>query len=337
MERMREKERVYKALRHEDTDMVPYQISFSTPAHKKMAIHYKDENFVRRIGNHLVMIEPKTEWREIKPDFWRDDFGVTWDRTMDKDIGNPIPVLENPTLKDYRFPDPFKKDRFNKYPQFIDKNKNLFILSCLDFSLFERAWALRGMDNLLTDMILHPEFVEDFLDRILEYNLDIIKQTLGFNIDGCGFGDDWGQQNGLIMGPRFWRRFIKPRIAKMYAKVHDIGKVLMIHSCGDVKEIFPDLIEVGVDIFNPFQPEVMNVFKIKESYGDKIAFYGGVGIQKTLPYGTTEQVKKEVKTLLEKIGKRGGYILSPSHAIPGDVPIGNIVALVEAVQKQRKE
>lgn len=334
---MKEKERVYKALKHEDTEMLPYHISFTIPAHKKMAIHYKDENFEESIGNHLAIIEPKTEWREVKPNFWRDEFGVTWNRTIDKDIGNPIPVLENPTLKGYCFPDPFRKDRFDKYPEFIDKNKNLFVVSALGFSLFERAWALRGMENLLCDMVFHSEFVEDLLDHILEYNLGIIKQALWFDIDSHLTGDDWGQQNGLIMGPKFWRKFIKPRIAKMYREIYKAGKMVMIHSCGDIREIFSDLTEIGVDIFNPFQPEVMNIFKMKERYGDKITFFGGVSIQETLPHGTTGEVRKEVKTLLEKIGKKGGYILSPSHAIPWDVPVENIVALIEVVQKQKKE
>lgn len=337
LEEMTEKERIYKTLGHQDTDLVPWHISFTIPAYKKMASYFEDRDFGERIGNHLAIIEPETEWREVKPDLWQDEFGVTWDKRMDKDIGNPIPVLENPTLKGYRFPDPYKKGRFGRYLECIDKNKNLFILSDLGFSLFERAWTLRGMENLLTDMVFHPEFVDDLLDHIVEYNLGIIKQALRFDIDGCRFGDDWGQQNGLIMGPKFWRQFIKPRIDGMYAAVHKAAKIVMIHSCGDVEEIFPDLIEVGVDIFNPFQPEVMDIFKMKESYGDRITFYGGVSIQKTLPYGTPKQVRKEIKTLLEKIGRKGGYILSPSHDTPGDVPVENILALMEVVQGQKKK
>ena len=136
------------------------------------------------------------------------------------------------------------------------------------------------------------------------------------------------------MGPDHWRRFIKPRLARMYARVREAGKVVMIHCCGDVKEIFPELIEIGVDIFNPFQPEVMDVYQMKALYGDRITFFGGISIQHTLPYGTTEEVKQEAQERMVRVGKDGGYILAPSHAIPKDVPLENMLALLEAVQNQ---
>ena len=336
---MTKKERILKSLNFEESDIVPYHFGFTGPAYKKVSEYYHNENFMKKIGNHLASIEANTDnaWEEISPNLWRDEFGVVWDRMIDKDIGTVKGcILKSPSLKNYTFPDPYKKGRFDKYPSFTKENPDLFILQDIGFSLFERAWTLRGMENLLTDMILNPKFVDELLDKILEYNLGILKQATEFDVDGCRFGDDWGQQRGLIMGPKLWKRFIKPRLAIMYGKVKEKGLPVFIHSCGDVKEIFPDLIDIGVNVFNPFQPEVMDVYEIKRKYGKNLCFYGGLSIQHTLPYGSPEEVKEEAKKLIKEIGKGGGYIFSPSHDIPKDVPLENILAVIETAQKQEK-
>ena len=333
---MTPKERVRTILRHRDADIVPYHLSFTIPAARKMADHL-GENFLDEIGNHCAMIEaqPPDTWEEIRPDVWRDEFGVVWNRTIDKDIGTVEgTVLPEPTLKGYMFPDPDRPGRFDPYPAFIEASRDRFAFGGIGFSLFERAWTMRGMGNLLEDMLLHPSFVEELLDAILQYNLTIIDRILQFDVDGVRFGDDWGHQRGVMMGPRLWRTFIKPRIARMYGKVKDAGKVVMIHSCGAVEELLPDLIEIGLDIFNPFQPEVMDVYAVKRKYGEDLTFFGGVSTQQTLPYGTPAEVKTEAKRLMREVGRGGGYVLAPAHDIPRDAPLENLLALVEAVQEQ---
>jgi len=164
--------------------------------------------------------------------------------------------------------------------------------------------------------------------------LGIIEASVQFDIDAMMFGDDWGQQRGLLMGPRLWRRFIKPRIREMYQASKSAGKFVFIHSCGDVKELFPDLIECGLDCFNPFQPEVMDVFEMKRQYGQDLCFYGGISTQKTLPYGTPDDVRAEVQANIERVGANGGYIASPAHAIPGDAPPENIDAMIQVLRNQ---
>ena len=120
----------------------------------------------------------------------------------------------------------------------------------------------------------------------------------------------------------------------MYQAVKKKDKYVFIHSCGKVDEIFPDLIECGVDLFNPFQPEVIDVFEMKRRYGKSLSFFGGISVQKTLPFGTVSDIKKEVKDLLEKIGVEGGYVASPSHAIPPDAKPENIAAMIDILQNQ---
>ena len=190
------------------------------------------------------------------------------------------------------------------------------------------------MEELLMCMLTDKDFVNRLLDKLVEYNLGIIEHACSLDIDIFRFGDDWGQQQGLIMGIDLWREFIKPRIRRMYELVRSKGKRVMIHCCGKIDEILPELIECGLDIFNPFQPEVMNVFEVKKRHGDSLSFYGGISIQRTLPYGTVEEVKVEVKRLLEVVGENGGYIASPSHDIPADARPENIAAMIEVLQKQ---
>jgi uroporphyrinogen decarboxylase len=190
------------------------------------------------------------------------------------------------------------------------------------------------MEQLLMYMLSNKDFVNQLLDKILEYNVGIIEHSCCLDIDIFRFGDDWGQQRGLIMGIDLWREYIKPRIKKMYELVKSEGKRVMIHCCGKVDGLFPELIECGLDIFNPFQPEVMDVVENKRRYGDRLSFYGGISIQKTLPYGTVEEVKGEVERLIEIVGENGGYIASPSHDLPADAKPENIAAMIEVLQNQ---
>lgn len=334
---MTPRERVYAALQFHDTDIVPYEVGFTVPAYQKMAEHYGDPDFQSKIGNHLAGISHRqcSPWVEVEPGHFKDEWGVIWNRTIDKDIGNvENRVLPEPTLAGCEFPKMPSPGLFELYPRFIEQNPDLFRISSIGFSLFERAWSMRGMENLLMDMIEHPGFVHELFDRICDLNVAQIDEAMKFDIDAFQFGDDWGSQAGLMMGPTLWREFIKPRIRRMYQHVRAAGKFVMIHSCGKVQELFPELVECGLQVFNPFQPEVMDVFEMKRQYHGRLAFYGGISVQRLLPHGTPDEVRTEVRRLLRELGKSGGYIASPSHAVPGDVPAENLAAMIEVLQNQ---
>jgi len=183
-------------------------------------------------------------------------------------------------------------------------------------------------------MIENPEFVHKLLDRILAFNLRLIEHACAYDIDAIMLGDDWGQQRGLIMGPALWREFIKPRIRQTYQAIKARGKFVFIHSCGRVQELFPELIECGLDVFNPMQPEVMDVAEIKRQFGDSLSFYGGISTQRTLPFGTVRETRDEVRRLIDVLGCDGGYIASPAHAIPADARPENVLAMIQVLQNQ---
>lgn len=334
---MTSRERVRAALNFQQPDIVPYNIGFTIPAREKMASYYGDPDFLNKLGNAFLGLthQRKNAWVETQPGHWKDEFGVVWNRTVDKDIGIvEKTILQQPTLAGYEFPDPNEPGMFDHYAHTIEANRDRFVISSIGFSLFERAWTLRGMENLLIDMVENPGFVHELLDRICDYNLALVEQALQFDIDACYFGDDWGSQRGLIMGEARWREFIRPRLERMYGRVRKAGRFVVIHSCGMVQSVFPDLIECGLNMFNPFQPEVMDPYEMKRQYHGRLAFYGGISIQRLLPFGTPDQVREEVKRLLDEVGRGGGYVAGPSHALPGDIPAQNIAAMIEVLQNQ---
>jgi uroporphyrinogen decarboxylase len=331
---MTPREIVLAAIRFENPPYVPWDVGFTVKPAEKLKRHFGSEDLRPFIRNHIVELKsPTRDFLEEAPGMFRDAYGVLWDRTIDRDIGTPCEYpLHGPTLKSYSFP-PIHPQR-ERHQELIASLPGFAVRFSIGFSLFERAWTLRGMENLLMDFVERPRFVHELLDAICEHNLQLIQWGLQLNPDIVHFGDDWGQQHGLIMGPRHWREFIKPRIKRMYTAVREAGKVVSIHSCGDVDELFDDLVELGLNLFNPFQPEVMDVYALKRKYHGRLAFHGGLSTQRVLPFGTPEEVRAEAHRLIREIGRGGGYIFAPAHAVPGDVPRENILAFMEVLQSQ---
>lgn len=333
-------QRVIQSLKHNNTDIIPYQINFTRQEHDKVAKYLADMDFAEKIGNHIegtyfngFLIE------DIEyPGYFKDDFGVRWNRNgADKDIGVIAGIVINePIINSFEFPE-IKEDALKeKYRSLVSNGNDSFKIGGVSFSMFERAWSLRSMENFLMDMVLEPEFTEYLLDGICEFNLQVIDLALTYDIDGFYFGDDWGQQTGLIMGPTLWRKFLKPRIARMYDRVKSKGKFVIQHSCGDIHEIFPDLIEIGLDVYQTFQPEIYDIKKVKKEYGNYLAFWGGISTQRLLPYATPEEIRKVTVETLKIMGENGGFIAGPTHAVSGDVPPENIVLLIDILKNQER-
>jgi uroporphyrinogen decarboxylase len=314
---------------------VPWSLGFTYEAAQKLKEHYHSEDLDPFLQDHLLGLGNGIGFfTDMGSDKFQDVFGVIWDRSVDKDIGVVTNMpLKDPTLAGYHFPNPLDPQFFAGIPEKIAFRGDRFRVFSIGFSLYERAWTMRGMGNLLMDFVDNPRFVDELLNTIADYNIAQVKKALKYDIDAVHFGDDWGQQHGLQMGPKHWRRFILPVLQRMYAVVHQAGKFISIHSCGDVDELFPDLVGIGLNLFNPFQPEVMDVYGLIQQYRGRLAFHGGLSTQRTLPYGSRADVRAETLKLLEA-GREGGYIFAPAHAVEGDVPLENMIEFIGILQSQ---
>jgi uroporphyrinogen decarboxylase len=314
---------------------VPWSFGFTKEAKEKLLCHFGVQDLEPVLQNHLVKLGSDIGFfDDLGNNLVKDVFGVVWDRSIDKDIGNVSGcVFANPTLKGYNFPDPLDRRFFADIPEKLSLYGERFRVFQIGFSLYERAWTLRGMQNLLMDFYDHPAFVHELFNTICEYNIAQIQEALKYDIDAVYFGDDWGQQHGLQMGPVIWRKYIYPVLKRMYGVVRAAGKYVFIHSCGDVDELFDDLIDIGLNCFNPFQPEVMDVHRLLTHYRGRLTFHGGLSTQLTLPFGSVDQVRQETARLLQA-GSVGSYILAPAHDVEGDVPLSNMLAFIEMAQAQ---
>ena len=314
---------------------VPWQFAFTAGAREKLVTRYGTDDLEAAVGNHMLMLKRSTgSFTDIGGGFVRDVFGVVWDRTLDADIGFPANVvLPEPTLDGLELPDPLDPRFYRGWDVLAAGRGDRFAVFSASFSLYERAWSLRGIENLMLDFYDHPRFVHDLLDALADFNIAQVREALRHGIDAVYYGDDWGQQRGLLMGRPLWDEFIRPPVARMYAAAHDAGKFVMNHSCGDVDELFDDLIALGLDCTNPFQPEVMDVDELLPRYRGRLAFLGGLSTQKTLPYGSADDVRQESRHLLD-LGSEGGYVFAPAHAVQRDVPLENMLAFIETAHAQ---
>jgi len=332
---MTNRERVLAAVRHGDLDYTPHNVFFTKQMLNKMVEHTKNAEFINKIGNHISR-ERISSFRVPIPGregYAMDEFGVVFDQTgMDKDIGNVI-EFQIGSIDELARYDPPPVDEAQLHRQcglLVSAKGENFSMASLGFSLFERAWTLCGMEDLLCYMMTDAGVVHSLFAKLTERNLKILKIVLEYDIDAVYFGDDWGQQRGLIMGPELWRSMIKPCFARMYGAVRAAGKTVVQHSCGDLREILDDFSEIGMDIYQTFQPEIYDIVKYKEKLRGKLTIWGGISTQAHLPFKTPDEIYEITKNTIEVLGKGGGYIAAPTHDVPGDVPPENIEAMVRA-------
>jgi len=260
-----------------------------------------------------------------------DGYGSQWESGSIMHLVRP--ALSKPSLGGFAWPDVDalwheSRDALKaRFAGHTDRFRAVFI----PFGPFERAWTLRGFTEILTDMIAEPAFCEDLFEAILHHQMDMIEHLVTLDIDAVLFSDDWGQQNGLIMGPDLWRRYLKPRMAKMIGRVHEAGKKAVLHCCGCVTEILPEIIDMGLDCLESVQPEAMDVFELKRIYGRDIAFWGGGPSQSLIPFGPPEEIQHRFKRLRDEVGAGGGYICAPAKEILDGTPVANAVAAIEGL------
>jgi len=201
-------------------------------------------------------------------------------------------------------------------------------------SLFETSWYLRGQEQLLIDLYDNPDLATAILDTVNNTLIEGARRLAQAGVDILRLGDDVGSQRAMLMSPDTWRRWFKPRLANLIRATKSVKPEMLVfyHSDGYIEPVIPDLIEIGLDVLNPVQPECMDPADLKRLYGDQLAFWGTIGTQSTMPHGSANDVRRVVRERIETVGPEG-LLLAPTHVLEPDVPWENIEAFVDAVEE----
>ncbi len=334
---MTNKDWIQRVLEHDDGVAVPYNLPLSPPARQKLERYYGTSDVEESLDLPIRM----TGTQSIKPLYAspeeygsriRDEFGVLW-TTNEIDRGAPVgPCIREPDPARYHFPDPTAGYRFEDLDEWCEENAEHYTIIWVG-DLWERATFMCGMERLLTYVATEPDFVDWLLTGLADYilrTMDVLFDRFPF--DGIALSDDYGTQKSLLISPDCWRRVVKPRLAEIFTKAKQWERTIFLHSCGNVRAVVPDLVELGLDILHPIQPEALDILELKREFGDRLAFCGGLGTQQFLVNATPREVRDEVHRLKREMGRGGGYILEPGITLQADVPLENIVALIEAAR-----
>jgi uroporphyrinogen decarboxylase len=355
---MKPRIRVETALRHEQPDRCPFQVSF-TP---EFARRLRRELGMERNAGHNPhgggnlydleialgqdMLLTSVGWANCyyqQDEPYTDEWGIPWKLV---DYETPYgkgryteiaghPLADDSAIDSYVPPDPNRPELYAEAERVIREYKtDYWIVGVTVTTIFECAWALRGLSRLMKDFVGAPARAEALLDIPYQYHLTAARRLVELGVDMLWLGDDIGAQTGMMISPAHWRRFLKPRMATFISTLKAINPELKVayHSDGDVYPIIPELIEIGLDVLNPVQPACMDPARLKREFGERLCFWGTIDEQHTLPFGSAADVRNEVLARINTVGEGGGLILSPTHHVQLDTPMENFRAMVDAVR-----
>jgi uroporphyrinogen decarboxylase len=371
---MSHRERVLTALNHREPDRVPVDLggTFATtltiPSYERLKAHLGISSPTRAMssrGRTAVLDEELLRSYEVDtrglmlrsamhvpdrvlPDgSYVDEWGVTWSRPedghfidTDSPFRGPAPSLKD--LEAFSWPDPDDPSRVSGLrdeARELHENTDYAVILNAPFWLVHQSQWLRGFDEWLVDLLLHPEFASALMDRVEDVLLKIIANAL----DACGeyvdivfTADDLAHQNAPFMSLELYRKMIKPRQTRAMNLIKAKTKAKIVyHCCGSAYSLIPDLVDTGIDALNPVQVTArdMDPTVLKREFGDRLTFWGGIATQTVLSQGTTEEVREEVRRRIEEMAPGGGYVLASVHNIQDDVPPENVVAMLEAARE----
>ncbi len=345
-------------LKRDEFNFYPIEFSLCPSLEKKYKeitkskIHY-DEYFNfpwRSAGRVEYPNQHKIDWKkyydfDLAKGVTFDNFGIAHEPGDEKakhmtKMRHPMKTFDNiEQFKDYPYPDisKAKTDHLKKNAQII-KEKGLAVLGGVWATLWEVPWYMRSMEELMFDMMMEDEKAIYHFEKCFEISCFEANSLAKAGCDVILIGDDIGTQKSIMMSEDLYRRWIKPMYKKIIDSVKKINPdvIFAYHSCGYIKPFIQDFIDVGIDVLNPFQPECMDFKEIYNEYGDKISFWGTIGTQSTMPFGTPQDVRKCVFENLEITGDKGGLLCAPTHLLEPEVPWENIIAYVDAVAEFNK-
>lgn len=337
---MTHRDYIIALLNHKDTDFVPYEFRANSLAYEKLTAYYGSDEWTKKLlwplAGSPAYFDSWNTFKRLDPNnpyLFSDAYGAHWRQ----EPGTP-PHLEKSAMegvdpKEYKWPtiDDFfgEKQRAEMQGWLDNIPTDRFTLINLGAGHWELMWRLLGVEEALMLTIDDPEL----FDELVEHLDILINQFMDYFLDKPGDSfyicDDWCDQRTCMFGIETWRRHFKPRLARLYKKAHDAGKYVIQHVCGNVEPLIPDLIEIGLDMLESVQPEAMDVYKMKQLYGDKISFFGGLGVQNIVNFGTPDEIRDEIRRLRREIGAGGGFLLSPAKHLDGLQPVENLAAIYE--------
>jgi len=365
------RQRVLMALNHQEADRIPFDLGSTGNTgiakvaydnlkkylgittetvllSKAMQLVDVDEAVLKRfdIDTRGVCPRERTGWEDIisGEGKYTDEWGVTWYKPESSFYYDVIssPFKEELTQKGldtFNWPDPCNAGRIRGISERVKnyrENTDCAVVLNIMGGFITLSQRLRGLEGWLEDILLEPELIGELLDHTLEFQQKLAEESMkaaNYDIDVIHFGDDIGTQNGLMISPKTYREIIKPRQAKLFAAVKRNSNVkILYHSCGSNIDILDDLIEIGVDAYNPVQynSRGMDCETLKKRFGDRITFWGGIDTSRILPRGTTKEVNEEVRKIIKIFAPGGGYVLNPVHNIQPDVPPENICEMFDS-------
>ncbi|MEA3335392.1 MAG: uroporphyrinogen decarboxylase family protein [Chloroflexota bacterium] len=346
------RERVRLALQHQETDRVPVDFLATPETWSNLKAHLglpNDESVLKYFG--VDVRHPR--WRYVGPPLptysdgsYQDAWGITWSPvSYDGGVyyepaGHPLADIQDASaLSNYRWPDPDwwdvssmveaigAWDRDTEYAIFLE-----------DFGdpggFYEITNYMRGMEQVFYDMALNPDIPFEIMRRITDVFIVLAERVLaalGDRIDLIWTSDDIAHQRGMMMSLPMWRQLIFPHHERFNRRVHELGGRIMYHSCGSVVDALPGLIEMGIDVLDVLQFSADNMVpeNLKSTYGDQLGFHGGADVQQLLPRASEREVRSTIRHIIDVMGRGGGFILSPSHAVQVDTPLANIIAIYQ--------
>jgi uroporphyrinogen decarboxylase len=244
------------------------------------------------------------------------------------------PLAEREAISRYTPPDPRRPELYEEAARVVREfGDEYWIVGVTVTTIFETAWALRGLETLLMDMAADPDAAEAVLAIPYAYHLTAALKLVELGVDMIWIGDDVGMQTGMMISPAMWRRFLKPKVADFIAAVKRADPAVKVayHSDGDISPIVGELADIGLDVLNPIQPACMDPVALKREYGHRLCFWGSIDEQRTLPFGTPGDVEREVITRVRTLGDGGGLIIGPTHHVQLDTPLENFWAMMRAI------
>jgi uroporphyrinogen decarboxylase len=259
--------------------------------------------------------------------------------------GHLIPFANIKTAKEiekYKWPDPDDWD-FSKISDKIDKYNNQYAIMLGSWNpIFDQVLDFFAMDKAMEYLCLQPKLIEATIAHIEDFYLKFYRKyfkAANGKADIFSMGDDFAGQSGMLISPNMWKKYLKPTYTKIFALAKEFNLYVWFHSCGAIEPVIEDLIDIGMDVWETVQAHLRGNEPeyIKNKYGKYITFFGAINTQKTLPFGTPEEVRKEVKDRIKIMGKNGGYICGPDHHIKPHFPIENVIAMIDEIESFRGE